>query len=172
MRSAILVAIICGALAILSQAAMNAGSQCGQACPYGNNDCPDPTCSRCNGPGGFGGVCVKGQQCFANCTANTDCDQTGECTQCWRGQCSAGCGMKCKSDKYCRAAGCSVCIAGQCQLWVCGQACQSSSDCQWGSCTHCDGGFCRAHCGAICKQNSDCSGTCSVCGTNGTCVSS
>lgn len=154
-------------------AALVASQQCGTACPYGNNDCPLANCTRCNGPGGFGGVCVQGYPCFSNCKANTDCDQTSSCRECWLGKCSAGCGSPCNSSEYCRAPGCDACIAGQCQLWSCGNTCSTSADCKWGSCTSCIDGKCTAKCGAICLVDSDCDATpgCNNC-TVGKCTNS
>jgi hypothetical protein len=140
-------------------------AQCGQPCPYGNNDCTDPSCSRCNGTNGFGGVCVPGNSCSTKCSANTDCDQTSQCKQCWQGVCTAGCFMPCTNDTFCGAPGCNRCIAGVCQLSSCAQQCTADTDCKFGSCISCVGGRCRGKCGVACTQNDDCgaSAKCSVC---------
>ena len=156
MRGIDLIASLLVAAVIVTSA--NA-AQCGQACPYGNNDCTDPSCSRCNGPNGFGGVCVSGNACFASCSANTDCDQTSECKQCWLGKCTAGCGMPCANDTFCGAPGCNRCISGQCQLSSCSASCTEDGDCKYGSCISCVGGTCRGKCGVICTQDADCGAT-------------
>jgi hypothetical protein len=140
-------------------------ADCGQPCPYGNNDCVNPSCPRCNSTTGFGGTCVAGFACLESCKANTDCDQTSQCKQCWLGKCTAGCQMPCTNDTFCGAPGCNKCIAGICQLSACGQQCLEDTDCKFGSCLTCIQGRCVAKCGAGCTVDSDCgaSAKCNSC---------
>ena len=148
------------------QDSLVSSGKCGQSCPYGNNDCPAASCSRCNGPGGFGGVCVKGYPCEHACKADTDCDQTSQCNQCWAGKCSSTCGPQsnCSTSHHCLSPGCNACIDHQCQMWSCGKNCNSNSDCMWGSCTECYQGVCGATCAGFCLQDSDClGGGCTSC---------
>ena len=156
-------------LLIVAIAATLAHAECGTACPYGNNDCKDPDCPRCNGPGGFGGVCVKGFQCNETCVSDTDCDQSNGtiCTQCWQKRCSAPCGGKCTKDSQCGAPGCGACIGNHCTLSSCGQACSGDSDCRWGSCLKCgENKRCVSQCGTFCHRHQDCPATCPKCTSN------
>ncbi len=143
-------------LILFALAAAVFAAQCGQPCPYGNNDCDDPACSWCNSTTGFGGTCAPGFPCNAICKANTDCDQTTDCKQCWGGRCTGGCWMPCVNDSFCGSPGCNKCLNGVCQLSSCATSCSADTDCKFGSCILCVGGRCRAKCAGTCTQNADC----------------
>lgn len=146
--------------------------QCGQVCPFGNNNCSaNPSCSRCNGPGGFNGICVKGYACGQSCESKFDCDQTTNCTECLAetNTCAAACGMPCGADAQCGST-CNKCVGGQCQLWMCGKSCSASNPCV-GPCASCVNGTCTTQCGSVCLSSADCpQNACPDC-LNGICQS-
>lgn len=164
------VIVACLAVAIVGTFAfMPSQSKCGMTvCPFGNNNCTDPACSRCNGPSGFNGVCVQGHPCGHACTTPGDCDQLSDCKLCIDKKCSASCSMKCSSSSQC-AAPCGTCINGTCQEWKCGNTCTKSGDCA-GPCATCAGGKCVSECSALCQKDSDCPFGCGHC-NNGKCTS-
>lgn len=161
-------ALLIAALAAVAWAAITVPRSCGVTpCPFGNNNCTDLACSRCDGPGGFNGMCVAGHACGSSCVSNGDCDQLGDCKWCEAGKCKAVCKANCTSSSDC-AAPCGSCVEGTCQKWSCGETCTKSSDCA-GACGTCVNSKCQSECGNECKTNSDCPFGCGTC-KDGTCV--
>eukprot|EP01096_Ripella_sp_DP13-Kostka_P011679 TRINITY_DN4767_c0_g1_i1.p1 TRINITY_DN4767_c0_g1~~TRINITY_DN4767_c0_g1_i1.p1 ORF type:complete len:187 (+),score=52.24 TRINITY_DN4767_c0_g1_i1:23-562(+) len=160
-------------LALLALSVTGLSSNCGGPCAN-NNDCINPTCSRCNATAQYPqGVCVNGYKCGQNCNVDTDCSVVYGCDVCQGNVCQAnpnGCGATCTNDNDCSDPICTHCVANLCSPGnPCGSACSVDKDCmQNGSnCNYCLKGACFSSCGHACQSDSECDPTsCSICDPN------
>jgi len=180
---------------------------CNTACTTNANCAANPegciTCTNgtCHAPSGCNVPCQTNANCMASsdgctkcvrnrcilggcgsiCYYTPDCNQQGNCTQCYGrfeggfGVCTASCGSACLDNNQCNGTltNCGLCKSGICSPSdVCGVWCMNDVGCA-GDCSLCVAGRCQVGgtCGTPCQVNTQCNQTqptCKFC-INGRC---